>query len=135
MPRTPFRFSDVPTLPQVHVSLVPLVSKDAEMVQQPYNWGGHRAREGSKGGGVGSVHTPGPFLTPAQYEAGDGEVATCTSSPMVTNDHYANLLPQVMRAMCGDDGQVVVKCGVDDGQVVVKCGVDDGQVVLKSMVS
>ena len=86
---------------QVHVSLVPLVSEDTEIVQRPYNWGGH-AHGGQEGSGgvktddVGSIHTPGSFLTPSKYEAGEGEVATCTSSPMVTNDVYASMLPQVI---------------------------------------
>ena len=103
---------------QVHVVVIPLVSEDAHLVQRPYNWGsgsssGNGVGPESKGTGSssgstdttdagrghpsgGGVHDHGPFLTPAAYEAGEGQVAMCTSSPLISgSDRYAAYLPQV----------------------------------------
>ena len=52
-------------------------------------YGGYGASTGVNGG-----HNTGPFLTPQMHEAGDGAIATCTSTPLMGNDRYATSLPQ-----------------------------------------
>lgn len=75
------------SLSWVHVEIVPLVAEDSQEVQQNYSWKSTSGRD--FGGGSG------PFLTPKKHEDGDGEIAVCTSTPLVSkDDHHAAYLPQ-----------------------------------------
>ena len=77
----------IDSLAWVHVNVVPLVSEDAQQVQQHYSWRGSSGQD--SGGGTG------PFFTPKMHEDGDGEIAVCTSTPLVSgDDHHAAYLPQ-----------------------------------------
>ena len=77
----------IDSLAWVHVNVVPLVSEDAQQVQQHYSWRGSSGQD--SGGGTG------PFFTPKMHEDGDGEIAVCAPGPLVSgDDHHAAYLPQ-----------------------------------------
>ncbi|GAX81242.1 hypothetical protein CEUSTIGMA_g8674.t1 [Chlamydomonas eustigma] len=68
----------------VHVNVVPLVANDARAVQEQYT-----ARKQPTLNSSEDV-----FLTPEQYNSGQGLVASCSGTPLMTNGLYNGYFPQ-----------------------------------------